>query len=97
MAKKKCKYCRKYEEKITILEDELSLMRLELADIKGKLFKKKRKKSKDDEDAKGKPVPKKKGGVFGHKGWFRKKPKHIHKTEIVKLDKCPCCGGAERI
>lgn len=97
MAKKKCKTCKKYKEKINHLEDELSLIKLELAELRGKIFKRKKKKPKDDEDNNEKPEPKKKGGLFGHPGWFRKKPKHIHKTEDVKLDKCPCCGEEDLI
>jgi hypothetical protein len=79
MAKKKCKSCQKHEEEIKNLKERLKLIELELVDFKTKRYKRKKKKPNDDENEK--PEPKKKGGLFGHPGWFRKKPKHIHKTE----------------
>jgi transposase len=90
-----CKDCAKYEKENKHLQDQIDLLKLELSELRTKIFKKKKKKPKDDENDKDKPDPKKKGGLFGHKGWFRKKPKRIHKTEIVKLKKCPCCGGKD--
>ena len=39
--------------------------------------------------------PKKRGGLFGHIGWFRKKPKEIDRIEEVRLDKCPECGSKD--
>jgi len=92
MAKKKCKNCRKYEEELKNLKEDLSLIKLELIDLKTKRYKKNKKKPEDEKE---KPESKKKGGLFGHPGWFRKKPKHIHKTEKVTLKKCPCCGAED--
>jgi len=93
MAKKKCKSCQMYKKELDGLKEEIRLIKLELTDLKTKTFKRKKKNPKDDD--KEPPAPKKKGGLFGHPGWFRKKPKHIHKTEEVKLDKCPCCGSED--
>lgn len=88
MGMKKCKNCRK-------LEEELRLVKLELSEFRQYTFKKKKSKKPRDNDESKKKVPprKKKGGLFGHKGWFRKKPSHIHQIQNVELSKCPCCGG----
>ena len=40
-------------------------------------------------------VPKKRGGKFGHPGWFREKPKKIDRIEEVRLDCCPACGSKD--
>lgn len=38
--------------------------------------------------------PRKRGGLFGHIGWFRKKPRTIDRIEEVRLDRCPSCGSS---
>lgn len=86
-----CRDCREYKKRIESLEEDLALVRFELEDLRSKRYKSKRKKPPGDND-RPTPLPGKKGGLFGHIGWFRKKPKSIHRIEEVRLDKCPCCG-----
>ena len=63
--KENCTYKKELEE----LQEELALVRFELEELRSKRYKGKKKPSDDD---KPKRKPKKKGGLFGHKGWFRK-------------------------
>jgi len=63
-----------------------------LEELRQKRYKSKKKKPPRDNEPPA-PLPAKKGGLFGHIGWFRKKPKNIHKTEEVKLYRCPECGS----
>src|SRR3990167_5426006 len=37
--------------------------------------------------------PRKRGGLFGHIGWFRKKPDKIDRVEEVRISCCPDCGS----
>ncbi|MFH1593189.1 MAG: IS66 family transposase [Candidatus Omnitrophota bacterium] len=87
-----CRDCREYRKRIESLEETLALVKFELEDLRSKRYKSKRKKPPGDNEPPA-SVPKKKGGLFGHIGWFRKKPKNIHKVEEVKLSKCPECGS----
>jgi len=41
--------------------------------------------------------PKKRGGKFGHLGWFRKKPETINRVEDVHPQCCPECGSTDII
>ena len=91
---KECPDCAKYEKRIEDLEEQLALVRFELEDLKSKRYKPK-KPPKDTEPSP--PIPKKKGGLFGHAGWFRQRPKRIDKIEDVRLDKCPICGCEDMI
>jgi len=90
--RKKCQDCLEYEKKIEKLEEDLAYVKFELEQLRAKRYKSKRKLSKDGES---RPEPKKKGGFFGHQGWFRKRPKKIDNIEEVKLLKCPECGSKD--
>jgi len=87
-----CKDCREYKKRIESMEEDLALVKFELEDLRSKRYKSKRKKPPGDNEP-PRPLPRKKGGLFGHIGWFRKKPKNIHKIEEVKLSKCPECSS----
>ena len=86
-----CEDCAKFEKEITLLKDQNNLLKFELAEIRVKLFGKSKKKKPPKQDPPAQS-PKKKGGLFGHTGWFRKKPERIDKIEEVKLSVCPECG-----
>jgi transposase len=87
-----CKSCAQYEKDIEKLKEELAYIRFELDDLRSKRYKSGRKKPPDDTPP-APPSPKKRGGLFGHVGWFRKKPKQIDRIEEVRIDKCPECGS----
>lgn len=86
-----CKKCRQYKRHIEELEAELALIKFELDNLRAKRYKSKHK--NPPKDVLPKVAPKKKGGLFGHIGWFRRKPKRPDKVEEVRLDKCPECGS----
>ena len=77
------------------LKEELAYVKFELEELKSKRFKSNKKKPPDDAGAPPAPPVKKRGGLFGHIGWFRKKPKTIDRVEEIRLDKCPCCGSKD--
>jgi len=81
-----------YTKKITELKEELAYLRFELEELRSKRYKTGRKPPKDEQ---GSRAPKKKGGLFGHIGWFRKRPEKIDKTEEVRLSSCPECGSKD--
>lgn len=83
-----------YKKEIEILKEEIALLRFELEQIRDKRYKSNRKGPKGTEGL-NQGISKKRGGIFGHTGWFRKKPKKIDKTENVKLVKCPECGSGD--
>jgi len=87
-----CKDCREYKKRIENLEEELALVKFELEELRQKRYKSKKRKPPHDNEPPA-ALPAKKGGLFGHIGWFRKKPKNIHRTEEVKLYRCPECGS----
>jgi len=89
----KCKSCLQYEKDIEKLKEELAYVKFEIEELRSKRYKSGRKKPPDDNPPAPHASPKKKGGLFGHTGWFRKKPRRIDKTEELKLDKCPECGS----
>jgi transposase len=77
------------------LREELAYVKFELEELRSKRYKSGKKKPSDDTpDAPSSP-PKKRGGLFGHIGWFRKKPDRIDRIEEVRLDKCPECGSSD--
>ena len=96
---KGCPDCAKYEKlleacekRIQDLEEKIALLAFELEELKQKRYKPK-KPTKDTESPP--PAPKKKGGLFGHAGWFRQAPKRIDKIQKVILDRCPICGSKD--
>jgi transposase len=72
------------------LKEENAYLRFELEELRSKRYKTGKKPPPGESDA---PAPKKKGGLFGHIGWFRKKPKRIDRVEEVRMKCCPECGS----
>ncbi len=76
------------------LKEENAYLKFELEELRSKRYKSG--KNKPPEDTGISPSnPKKRGGLFGHVGWFRKKPDKIDRIEEVRLDKCPECGSGD--
>ena len=90
-----CRDCAKSQKRIEDLEEQLAYIKFELDDLRSKRYKSGRKKPPDDNPPVPPASPKKRGGLFGHIGWFRKKPKEIDRIEEVRLDKCPECGSKD--
>ena len=88
-----CKDCEKAKKRIEELEEKLAVLQFEFGSLKSKMYKPNRKKPPDDTPPEP-SIPKKRGGIFGHVGWFRKKPRTIDRIEEVILDKCPSCGSS---
>jgi transposase len=84
----------RYERIIWELKEENALLRFELKELKDRLYGRRKKPDPPDPPAQETPV-KKRGALFGHLGWFRKKPDKIDKIVEVKLKKCPACGGRD--
>jgi len=57
------------------LKEENAYLKFELDDLRSKRYKSGKKKPPDDTPASPAAPAKKRGGLFGHVGWFRKKPK----------------------
>ena len=83
------------KERIKRLEEENAYLKYTLEEFREKIFGRKRKKDKDDDNPKPEAPPKKLGAPKGHPGWFRKKPDHIDHIEEVRLKKCPKCGSRD--
>jgi transposase len=77
------------------LKEENAYLKFKLEDLQSKRYKSKKIKPPDDTPPASSAPQKKRGGLFGHIGWFRKKPKIIDRIEEVTLDKCPCCGSKD--
>ena len=69
------------------LKEENAYLKFELQELKNKLYKRKSRKPPPPPDSGETPILKKKGGLFGHIGWFRRKPKRVDRVEEVRLDK----------
>ena len=80
------------EEESDKLKEENAYLKFKLEDMQSKRYKSKKIKPPDDTPP-ALSSPKKRGGLFGHMGWFRKKPKKIDRTVDVKLSCCPECGS----
>lgn len=89
---KGCPDCAKYEKRIADLEEKVALLVFELEELKSKRYKPK-KPPKDTEPPAS--IPKKKGALFGHMGWFRQRPKRIDRIQKVILETCPICGSKD--
>ena len=81
------------EEENLNLKEENACLRFELKELKDHVYGKRRKKDPPPEAPEA--PPKKRGALFGHLGWFRKKPDKIDKIVEVRLDECPLCQGRD--
>ncbi len=72
---------------------EIQFLKDEVAGLRAKLYGRKHKKNKDEEDKEELPAQKKRGAPPGHPGWHRKKPDKIDKVIDVKASCCPHCGN----
>lgn len=84
----------KLEEENEWLKQDNAYLRFELEELRAKRYKSGRKKPPPD-NLEQQPAPKKKGGLFGHIGWFRKKPEMIDRVEEVRISCCPECGSKD--
>jgi hypothetical protein len=76
------------------LREENAYLKFELEELKDKRYKS-HKKNPPHNTPPASPSPKKQGGIFGHIGWFRKRPKTIDRTEELRLCACPQCGSRD--
>ena len=82
--KRVCQECSQYKKQIEDLKEQLAYVKFELEDLRSKRYKPNKKKPPDDTLAPYSPsLNKKRGGLFGHIGWFRKKPRTIDRVEDV--------------
>ena len=93
--RKTCPDCEQYKKRIEDLEGRLAYLKFELDELKSKRYKSKKIKPPDDTPPAPSYPKKKRGGLFGHIGWFRKRPKKIDRVEDIKLSCCPECGSSE--
>ena len=89
-----CKDCAKAQKRIEDLEEKLAVLQFEFDSLKSKMYKPNKKKPPKDPPPPTSELPKKRGGLFGHIGWFRSKSKTISRIEEVMLDRCPSCGSS---
>lgn len=82
------------EEENKKLKEENAYLKFELEEMRSKRYKNGKLPPPDDPGS-AYPMPKKKGGLFGHVGWFRKKPVKVDRIEEVKLSSCPECGSGD--
>jgi len=83
-----------HEKRIEDLEGELSFLKFELEELRSKRYKSKHKPHHPQTPEPAKQA-KKKGGLFGHTGWFRRIPKRIDKIEDITLSECPICKSKD--
>lgn len=76
------------------LKEENAYLKFELEELRSKRYKTSKKPPPANQGG-AYLFPKKRGGLFGHIGWFRKKPERIDKTEEVTLSSCPECGSKD--
>jgi len=81
-----------YKKELQALKEDFAYLKFELEELRSKRYKTGKKPPTNSPEA---PAPKKKGGRFGHFGWFRKKPAKIDRVEEVKLSSCPECGSKD--
>jgi transposase len=74
------------------LKEENAYLKFKLEDLQSKRYKSKKIKPPDDTPP-APSSPKKRGGLFGHIGWFRKKPGRIDNIKELRLSECPECGS----
>lgn len=80
------------EEENKKLREENAYLKFELEEFRTQSYKSGKKPPTPPTDAPA-PLQKKLGGLFGHEGWFRKKPAKIDRIEEVRMDACPDCGS----
>jgi len=80
--KKLLKEIKKRDERIKELETKVAYLRYELNQIKDKMYKPKPPKKEKP----SKPESKKRGALFGHIGWFRRKSKKIKRARSCHAD-----------
>src|SRR3989338_1110318 len=85
---------RQLEEENQRIREENAYLRLELKELKDRVYGRRPRKDPPSPAAPVEP-PKKKGAFFGHLGWFRKNPDKINKIVDVRLDECPLCRGRD--
>jgi transposase len=76
------------------LKEEVAYLKFQLEELRSKRYKPGKNKLPNPKEGQ-RLQPKKRGGLFGHLGWFRKKPEEIAKVEEVKLSSCPECGSKD--
>ena len=76
------------------LKEENAYLKFKLEEFNAKRYKSNKTPPPDTGAAQPSP-PKKRGGKFGHPGWFRKRPEKIDRVEDVVLDSCPDCGSKD--
>lgn len=75
------------------LKEENAYLRFKLEEFNAKRYKSNNTPPADSGTTQAEP--KKRGGKFGHLGWFRKKPEKIDRVEDVRLERCPVCGSKD--
>lgn len=76
------------------LKEENAYLRFELEELRSKRYKSKHKPHHPQTPEPAKKA-RKKGGLFGHMGWFRKRPRQIDRIEDVTLSECPICNSKD--
>ncbi len=76
------------------LREENAFLRFELEELRSKRYKSKNKTPPPSSPEPTKQ-PKKRGGLFGHIGAWRKRPLKIDRIEDVTLSECPICNSKD--
>jgi len=82
----------KLKEENERLRQDNAYLKFELEQMRLKRYKSNKKPPVDGSAVEPAP-PRKRGGLFGHIGWFRKKPDKIDRVEEVRISCCPDCGS----
>ncbi|OGX52633.1 MAG: hypothetical protein A2321_02385, partial [Omnitrophica WOR_2 bacterium RIFOXYB2_FULL_45_11] len=82
----------KLKEENERLRQDNAYLKFELEQMRLKRYKSNKKPPVDGPAVEPAP-PRKRGGLFGHIGWFRKKPDKIDRVEEVRISCCPDCGS----
>jgi len=82
----------KLKEENERLRQDNAYLKFELEQMRLKRYKSNKKPPVDGPAVEPAP-PRKRGGLFGHIGWFRKKPDKIDRVEEVRISYCPDCGS----
>ena len=82
----------KLKEENEQLRQDNAYLKFELEQMRLKRYKSNKKPPVDGPAVEPAP-PRKRGGLFGHIGWVRKKPDKIDRVEEVRISCCPDCGS----